>query len=59
MGKKTNIQYQSRSRGIPLERENIQLMKERQNTKDNHRDFDLQDRFINIDSTFNHAFPAT
>ena len=26
-------------------------MKERQNTKDNHRDFNLQDRFINIDST--------
>jgi len=33
-------------------------MKERQNTKYNHRDFDLQDRFINIDSTFNQAFPC-
>ena len=49
MGKVTNIQYPTR---------NIQLMKERLNTKDHHRDFDLQDRFINIDSTFNQAFPA-
>jgi len=49
MGKETNIQYPTR---------NIQLMKERLNTKDNHLAFDLQDRFINIDSAFNQAFAA-
>jgi len=49
MGKKTNIQYPTR---------NIQLTKERQNTKYNHQGFNLQDRFINIDSTFNQVFSA-
>ena len=49
MSKETNIQYPTR---------NIQRMKERPNTKDNHLDFDLQDRFINIDSTFNQVFAA-
>jgi len=46
------------ARRDPANAGNIQQMNERQNTKDNHRDFDLQDRFINIDSTFNQAFPA-
>ena len=35
---KTNIQYPTR---------NIQLMNEKTNTKSNHKNFDLRDRFIN------------
>jgi len=57
MGKKRISNIPSRKAGS-REAGNIQLMKERRNIKDNHRNCDLQDRFINIDSTFNQVFSA-